>query len=304
VIELRHIYKDYYIGDSVVHALNDVSLSIGDGAFVGVVGPSGSGKSTLMNILGILDTADCGEYLLDNTSVADMSDSELAQLRNRNIGFVFQNFNLIGRMSIAENVELPLIYQGVKLAKRRLMVKEALEKVGLSERGHHTPNSISGGQQQRAAIARALVTRPSLILADEPTGNLDSATGTEIMQLLHELNAAGSTIVLITHDHNIAAQTGHLLHIMDGKLSDGGAGGHGVSGDGAGGHGVSGHGAAIKNGDACGRGAGDGAAIKNGDVSGAGGHGVSGADAGGRGAGGADADDSASTNNEQKDGRQ
>jgi putative ABC transport system ATP-binding protein len=222
VIELKHISKDYLLGENTVHALSDVCLTIQDGEFISIVGPSGSGKSTLMNILGLLDTPSEGEYLLDGSPVAAMGDDELARLRNRRIGFVFQSFNLIGRMSIAENVELPLVYQNVKTAERRRRVDEALGLVGLIERKHHTPNAISGGQQQRAAIARALVTDPSLILADEPTGNLDSQTGAEIMQLLYKLNAAGRTIVLITHDHSIAAQTERLANIMDGKLTSGG----------------------------------------------------------------------------------
>ena len=218
MIELKDISKTYYIGDSEVHALDGVSLSIASGEFVGVVGPSGSGKSTLMNILGVLDVADSGSYLLDDISIASYNDKELSRIRNRYIGFVFQSFNLIGRMSIAENVELPLIYQGLKAARRKPLVEAALERVGLSDRRRHTPNSVSGGQQQRAAIARALVTEPSLILADEPTGNLDSRTGGEIMELLHELNASGRTIVLITHDNHIAAQTGRTISIMDGRV--------------------------------------------------------------------------------------
>jgi putative ABC transport system ATP-binding protein len=219
VIELIGISKIYRIGDGEVLALDDVNLSIADGEFVGIVGPSGSGKSTLMNIIGVLDVADSGVYLLDGTPVESYSGHELSRIRNRHIGFVFQNFNLIGRMSIEENVELPLIYQGMKAARRKPLVEAALEKVGLIERRRHTPSSVSGGQQQRAAIARALVTEPSLILADEPTGNLDSHTGAEIVQLLHELNATGRTIVLITHDSHLAAQTGRTVHIMDGKVA-------------------------------------------------------------------------------------
>jgi putative ABC transport system ATP-binding protein len=218
LIELIGISKTYRIGDGEVRALDDVSLNVADGEFVGVVGPSGSGKSTLMNIIGVLDVADCGVYRLDGIPIETYSGNELSRIRNRHIGFVFQNFNLIGRMSIEENVELPLIYQGMKAAQRKPLVEAALEKVGLSERRRHTPSSVSGGQQQRAAIARALVTEPSLILADEPTGNLDSHTGAEIVQLLHELNVSGRTIVLITHDSQLAAQTGRTVHIMDGKV--------------------------------------------------------------------------------------
>jgi putative ABC transport system ATP-binding protein len=171
-----------------------------------------------MNIIGVLDVADYGVYLLDGTPVESYSGHELSRIRNRHIGFVFQNFNLIGRMSIEENVELPLIYQGMKATQRKPLVEAALEKVGLIERRRHTPSSVSGGQQQRAAIARALVTEPSLILADEPTGNLDSHTGAEIIQLLHELNDSGRTIVLITHDSQLATQTGRTVHIMDGRV--------------------------------------------------------------------------------------
>jgi putative ABC transport system ATP-binding protein len=218
LIELIGISKIYYVGSDEVHALDDVNLSIADGEFVGIVGPSGSGKSTLMNIMGVLDVADFGRYLLDGTPVETYNSSELARIRNRHIGFVFQNFNLIGRMSIEENVELPLIYQGMKVAQRKPLVEAALEKVGLIERRKHTPNNVSGGQQQRAAIARALVTEPSLILADEPTGNLDSHTGREIVQLLQDLNTSGRTIVLITHDSQLAAQTGRTVQIIDGKV--------------------------------------------------------------------------------------
>jgi putative ABC transport system ATP-binding protein len=221
VIELIDISKTYHMGESEVRALDGVSIKLADGEFVGIVGPSGSGKSTLMNILGALDVADSGVYLLDGIPIESYSGNELSRIRNRHIGFVFQSFNLIGRMSIEENVELPLVYQGMKAARRRLLVEAALERVGLADRRRHTPNSVSGGQQQRAAIARALVTEPSLILADEPTGNLDSHTGGEIMRLLHELNVGGRSIVLITHDSHIAAQTGRTIHIRDGKVSSG-----------------------------------------------------------------------------------
>jgi putative ABC transport system ATP-binding protein len=219
MIDLINISKTFFIGDTEVHALENVSLSIGNGEFVGIVGPSGSGKSTLMNILGVLDTASSGVYLLDGTPIDSYSNQELSRIRNRHIGFVFQSFNLIGRMTIEENVELPLIYQGIKTKQRKLLVDEALERVGIMERRRHTPKSVSGGQQQRAAIARALVTQPTLILADEPTGNLDSRTGQEIMLLLHELNSSGRTIVLITHDSQIASQTGRTVRILDGRVS-------------------------------------------------------------------------------------
>ncbi|MDR2108072.1 MAG: ABC transporter ATP-binding protein [Coriobacteriales bacterium] len=218
MIELVDLYKVYQMGDEEVRALDGVSLRVDDGEFVGIVGPSGSGKSTLMHIIGCLDTADRGAYYLDGQPVEAFSENELARIRNRRIGFVFQSFNLIGRMSIEENVELPLVYSGTKAGERRERAREVLELVGLWERRNHTPNSISGGQQQRAAIARAIITNPSLILADEPTGNLDSRTGAEIIAVFKALNRAGKTIVLITHDAKVAAQAGRTVQIMDGRL--------------------------------------------------------------------------------------
>ena len=185
-----------------------------------ISGPSGSGKSTLMNIIGCLDTADDGQYLLDGTPIDDYSENELAQIRSRKIGFVFQSFNLIAKLSAEENVELPLIYQKVRKAERSRRVKEALERVGLENRAKHLPTELSGGQQQRVAIARALVTRPSLILADEPTGNLDSHTSSEILAILKELHEQGNTIVLITHDNDIAKQAKRIVHILDGRLTE------------------------------------------------------------------------------------
>lgn len=220
MIELRDVSKVYQIGDERVRALDHANLHIYPHEFVSIIGPSGSGKSTLMNIVGCLDVADGGVYLLDGMPIESYSEKELAQIRNRKIGFVFQNFNLIAKLSAEENVELPLIYQKVRSSERKKRVKEALERVGLSQRAKHLPTELSGGQQQRVAIARALVTRPSLILADEPTGNLDSHTSQEIMDIFHELHQAGNTIVLITHDNDVAAQAVRSVRIKDGRLTE------------------------------------------------------------------------------------
>ena len=220
MIELREISKVYQIGDERVHALNHVNLHVYPHEFVSIIGPSGSGKSSLMNIIGCLDTADAGLYCLDGVPIEDYSEKQLAKVRNEKIGFVFQNFNLIAKMSAEENVELPLVYQKVKRTERQKRVKEALERVGLTKRAKHLPTELSGGQQQRVAIARALVTRPSLILADEPTGNLDSHTTEDIMQIFRELHEQGNTIVLITHDNEVAEQGKRIIHIRDGKLTE------------------------------------------------------------------------------------
>ena len=219
MIELRDISKVYKVGDERVHALDHACLHVRPHEFVSIIGPSGSGKSTLMNIIGCLDTADAGEYLLDGVPIEDYDENELAKIRSQKIGFVFQSFNLIPKLT-AENVELPLIYQGVARAERQERVAKALERVGLSNRGKHMPTEMSGGQQQRAAIARALVTRPSLILADEPTGNLDSKTSAEIMEMFHELHRQGNTILLITHDNDVARQAERSVHILDGRLTE------------------------------------------------------------------------------------
>ena len=220
MIKLDNVCKNYQIGSETIHALDHASLNIDKGEFVSIIGPSGSGKSTLMNIIGILDTADSGEYILDDIPIEDYSEKELAKIRSRKIGFVFQNFNLIPKLTAEENVELPLIYQGVKKAERDRRVRAALEKVNLSKRANHYPTELSGGQQQRVAIARAIVAEPSLILADEPTGNLDSSTSREIMDIFIELNEQGNTIVLITHDNEVAEQAKRILHIRDGKVSE------------------------------------------------------------------------------------
>ena len=204
-------------------ALDHASLTIEAGEFVSIIGPSGSGKSTMMNIIGCLDVADSGEYLLDGTPIEDYTENELAKVRSRKIGFVFQSFNLIPQLTAYENVELPLIYQRVKKAERKRRVTEALERVQLTYRMHHLPSELSGGQQQRVAIARAIAAQPALILADEPTGNLDSHTGQEIMNIFHELHEAGNTIVLITHDPNVATQANRSIHILDGRVTEVGA---------------------------------------------------------------------------------
>ena len=220
MIQLKEVCKFYQVGDDKVRALDHATLHIKPHEFVSIIGPSGSGKSTLMNIIGCLDVADAGEYLLDGLPIEAYSESELAKIRNQKIGFVFQSFNLIPKLSAEENVELPLIYQKVKKAERQKRVKEALERVGLTHRAKHLPTELSGGQQQRVAVARALVTNPSLILADEPTGNLDSKTTKEIMDMFHELHEQGNTIVLITHDNDIARQAARVIHILDGRISE------------------------------------------------------------------------------------
>ena len=218
MIVMQGIRKEYHMGDNIVAALDGVDIHIKPGEFVSIIGPSGSGKSTLMNIIGCLDTADEGVYRFDGLNITDYSEDELATIRGRKIGFVFQQFNLLPKLTAQENVELPLIYQGMSAGKRHKRSQEALERVSLYDRRHHKPTELSGGQQQRVAIARALAGNPSLILADEPTGNLDSKTGADVMQLFHELHQAGNTIVLITHDAKIAAQTPRSIHIHDGKV--------------------------------------------------------------------------------------
>ena len=220
MIDIKDLSKVYQIGDEKVHALNKASLHIYPKEFVSIIGPSGSGKSTLMNIIGCLDIADAGSYKLDGIPIQNYSEKELATIRNRKIGFIFQSFNLISKLSAEENVELPLIYQGTPKDEREARVKEALERVGLTNRAKHMPTELSGGQQQRVAIARALATKPSLILADEPTGNLDSKTGDEIMAIFHEMHKEGNTIVLITHDPDVAAQASRSLHIKDGVVTE------------------------------------------------------------------------------------
>ena len=220
MIDIQDLCKFYQVGDDRVRALDHATLHIYPKEFVSIIGPSGSGKSTLMNIIGCLDVADAGIYKLDGLPIQAYSENELAHIRNRKIGFVFQSFNLIPKLSAEENLELPLIYQKIPRGERQRRVKEALERVGLSKRSKHLPTELSGGQQQRVAIARALVTQPSLILADEPTGNLDSKTSREIMDIFHELHRQGNTIVLITHDNDVARQAERAIHILDGKITE------------------------------------------------------------------------------------
>ena len=220
MIDIQDLSKVYLVGDERVRALDHATLHIYPHEFVSIIGPSGSGKSTLMNIIGCLDVADGGRYLLDGLPIESYSENELARIRNQKIGFVFQSFNLIPKLTAEENVELPLIYQKVPRAERQKRVQEALERVKLLHRAKHLPTELSGGQQQRVAIARALVTRPALILADEPTGNLDSKTSQEIMEIFHELHAQGNTIILITHDNEVAKQASRAIHILDGRITE------------------------------------------------------------------------------------
>ena len=220
MIDIHDLCKFYTVGEEKVRALDHATLHIYPQEFVSIIGPSGSGKSTLMNIIGCLDTADAGTYRLDNLPIEAYSENELAHIRNKKIGFVFQQFNLIPKMSAAENVELPLIYQNLSKAERAKRVSEALDRVGLSDRAKHLPTELSGGQQQRVAIARAIATRPKLILADEPTGALDSRTSQEIMDIFHELHEQGNTVVVITHDSDVAKQASRSIRILDGRTSE------------------------------------------------------------------------------------
>ncbi len=220
MIDIKDLCKVYLVGDERVRALDHASLHIYPQEFVSIIGPSGSGKSTLMNIIGCLDIADAGSYKLDKLPIEAYSENELARIRNEKIGFVFQSFNLIPKLNAEENVELPLIYQKVPKAERAERVAAALERVGLTKRAKHLPTELSGGQQQRVAIARAIVTKPKLILADEPTGALDSKTSQEIIDIFHELHRQGNTIVLITHDNDVAKQASRSIHILDGRISE------------------------------------------------------------------------------------
>ena len=219
IIVTRDLRREYVMGSETVRALQGVDLVIRRNEFVAIMGPSGSGKSTLMNIIGCLDTPDAGEYWLNGQRVSEMGDDQLARIRNKEIGFVFQTFNLLPRASALHNVELPLIYAGAGARERRERAAEALTRVGLGHRMDHRPNELSGGQRQRVAIARALVNRPSILLADEPTGNLDSSTSAEIMALFEQLHAEGQTIVLVTHEHDIAAHANRQVHLRDGKVA-------------------------------------------------------------------------------------
>ena len=218
IINIEHIAKIYQVGFEEVHALRDVSLKIDKNEYLAIMGPSGSGKSTLMNMLGCLDTPTTGLYDFKGQSVSQMTDNELAKIRNKEIGFVFQTFNLLARSDALHNVELPLIYAGMSYSERREKAEKALVDVGLEDRMHHKPNELSGGQRQRVAVARALVSDPSIILADEPTGNLDSKTGEEIMVLFNELHGKGNTIILVTHEEYIAANAGRIIRLKDGLV--------------------------------------------------------------------------------------
>src|SRR6202163_4515027 len=220
LIETRDLWKTYVMGEEEIHALNGVSVSIERGEYVAIMGPSGSGKSTLMNLIGCLDTPSKGSYLLNGKQVSRMNDDELARIRNEEIGFVFQTFNLLPRATALHNVELPLVYAGVPAAERDKRARGALERVELTSRMTHRPNELSGGQRQRVAIARALVNNPSILLADEPTGNLDSKTGAEIMGLFERLHTTGNTIVLVTHEADVAAYANRTIHIRDGQVEN------------------------------------------------------------------------------------
>ncbi len=218
LIEIHDIYKIYNPGENEVRALDGVSLTVEHGEFLAIVGQSGSGKSTLMNMLGLLDIPTSGTYILDGVDVKDMTDDELSEIRNKKIGFIFQGFNLIPSLTAVENVELPLVYRGMKKEERNKLALEALDRVGLSHRLDHLPKQMSGGQQQRVAIARAVAARPPIILADEPTGNLDSHSGVEVMKILHELHEEGRTVILITHDNDIADEAERVIRISDGQI--------------------------------------------------------------------------------------
>lgn len=219
VIEINNIVKNYQVGTVIVRALRKISLDIEKNEYVALMGPSGSGKSTLMNLLGCLDTPTNGEYILNGTDVSRLEDNQLAEIRNKEIGFVFQTFNLLPRYTALENVMLPLIYSGVQKAEREKIAKKVLDQVGLDDRMTHKPNELSGGQRQRVAIARAMVNRPSIILADEPTGNLDSKTSLDIMKLLKEIHDNGNTVILVTHEEDIAKQAERIVRLLDGEIS-------------------------------------------------------------------------------------
>jgi len=221
ILKMENIYKSYYMGDEELEVLHGVNLEIHSGEFLSILGPSGSGKSTMMNIIGCLDVPTSGSYVLSGNTPADLDEVDLARVRNKEIGFVFQNFQLLPRMTALQNVELPLIYSGLPLAERKKRAKQMLERVGLGDKMKNLPNQLSGGQQQRVAIARALVTRPTILLADEPTGALDQKTGAQVMQLFEDLNKEGSTIIMITHDEHIAHHAKRVVNILDGYLTEG-----------------------------------------------------------------------------------
>ena len=221
MIELKNICKSFTLGEETIKALDNINFSVEKGEFVSIIGPSGSGKSTLMNILGLLDVPDSGEYVLDDVIIKTAKENSLAEIRNKKIGFIFQNFNLLTKLNATQNVQVPLMYRGVKHEESNKIAYEYLEKVGLKGREKHLPNQLSGGQQQRVAIARALAGKPEIILADEPTGALDSKTSAEVIELLQNLNEEGQTIILITHDINVAKKAKRIVRIADGKLYEG-----------------------------------------------------------------------------------
>lgn len=221
VIDVENACKSYVMGDETLKVLNNITLKVPKGQFVAIIGPSGSGKSTFMNFIGCLDKVDSGTYILDGMDVRDLNDNELSEIRNKKIGFIFQQFNLLSKLSALENVELPLIYRGISSSERKKRAIEALKKVGLENRKNHLPTQLSGGQQQRVAIARAIVTDPEILLCDEPTGALDTKTSKEIMELIKQLNKEGRTIVMITHDLNVASQAKRQIRIKDGTLYEG-----------------------------------------------------------------------------------
>ena len=223
ILRMENIFKSYYMGDEELEVLHDVNLSVHSGEFLSILGPSGSGKSTMMNIIGCLDVPTSGSYILSGNTPLDLDEVELARVRNKEIGFVFQNFQLLPRMTALQNVELPLIYSKLSITERKKRAKQMLERVGLGDKIKNLPNQLSGGQQQRVAIARALVTKPSILLADEPTGALDQKTGAQVMQLFEDLNKEGSTILMITHDEHIARHAKRVVKILDGYLTEGGA---------------------------------------------------------------------------------
>lgn len=221
VIKIENVNKTYHMGDETLHVLNDITLTVQKGDFISIVGPSGSGKSTFMNFIGCLDKVDSGTYILDDFDVLTLSDNKLSEIRNKKIGFIFQQFNLLPKLSALENVELPLIYSGISSKERLTRARNALEKVGLKERANHLPTQLSGGQQQRVAIARAICTNPEILLCDEPTGALDTKTSKDIMNLIKSLNEEGRTVVMITHDMEVAKKAKRIIRIKDGVLYEG-----------------------------------------------------------------------------------
>lgn len=218
MIELQHIHRDFRVGDQIVHALNEINLSITAGEYVSIMGPSGSGKSTLLNLLGLLDRPSSGQYFLNQRNVTDLTEQEQALTRNKNIGFVFQVFHLVPRLTAAENVELPLILAGVAAEERKARVSDALESMHLTDRAHHKPDQLSGGQRQRVAIARATITRPAVLLADEPTGNLDQKSGIDVIETLEQLNQQGITLLVVTHDTHLGSRARRCIRMLDGRI--------------------------------------------------------------------------------------